>query len=107
MRENMHMSLDKGRMNTMRCKQERNQMEQEMNKLQAQLSRTDRERQANAVQLREMQLHCRNLQDQFEVRDVENDLNETEMAEQILQFEKQVEQLQSANHSFVWWILLL
>lgn len=101
MRENMRMSLDKSRMNTMRYKQERNQKEQEMNNLRAQLSRTDRERQANAVQLREMQLHCQNLKDQFEARDVENNLIETEMAEQILQFEKQVEQLKSANHSLV------
>ena len=48
-----------------------------------------------------MQLHCQNLKDQFEARDVENSLNETEMADQILQFEKQVEQFKSANLSLV------
>lgn len=101
MRKNMRMSLDKGKMNTIRYKQERNQMEREMNNLRAQLCSTDEERQAIAAQLREMQLHCQNLKDQFEARDVENNLNETEMADQILQFEKQVEQFKSVNLSLV------
>jgi Skp family chaperone for outer membrane proteins len=101
MRENMRISLDKGRMSNTRYKQERNQMEQEMNKLRTQLCSSDRERQAIAAQLHEMQLDCKNLKDQFEARDVENSLNEMEMAEQILQFEKQVEQYKSAKLSLV------
>ena len=101
MRENMRMALNKGRMNTTRHKQERNQMEQEMNNLWAQLCSSDQDHQAAAAQLHQMQLHCKNLRDQFEARDVENSLNETEMADQILQFEKQVEQFKSANISLV------
>ena len=97
MRDNMRMSQDKRRMSAMQFKQERYQMEQEMNHLRMQLSSSDRERQAIAVQLREMQLHCQNIKDQFEARDVENSLNETEMADQILQSEKQIEQLKSSN----------
>ena len=101
MRENMRMALDKGRMNTTRHKQEHNQMEREINSLWVQLCSSDRDRQAAAAQLHQMQLHCQNLKDQFEARDVENSLNETEMADQILQFEKQVEQFKSANLSLV------
>jgi predicted nucleic acid-binding Zn-ribbon protein len=83
-------------MSTMQYRHERNQMEQEMNHLQEQLSSSDRERQAITTQLREMQLYCQNLKDQFEARDVENSLNESEMADQILQSEKQIEQLKSS-----------
>ena len=101
MRENMRMSQEKGRTYTMRYKQERSQIEQEMNNLRAHLCSSDRERQAIAVQLRDMQLHCQNPKDHFEAREVENNFNETEMADQILQFEKQVEQFKSANLSLV------
>lgn len=94
-------------MSTMQYRQERNQMDREMSHLQAQLSSSERERQAIGMQLREMQLHCQNLKDQFEARDVENSLNETEMADQILQSEKQIEQLKSANLSLVGKISLL
>jgi predicted nucleic acid-binding Zn-ribbon protein len=101
MRDNMRMSQDKRRMSTVQYKQDRNQMEQEMNYLRSQLSSSDQERQAIAVQFREMQLRCQDLKDQFEARDVENSLNEAEMADQILQSEKQIEQLKSSNLSLV------
>jgi predicted nucleic acid-binding Zn-ribbon protein len=101
MRDNMRMSQDKRRMSTIQYKQERNQIEQEMNHLRMQLSSSDQERQAFTMQLREMQLHCQNLKDKFEASSVENNLNEMEMAEQILQSEKQIEQLKSSNLSLV------
>ena len=88
-------------MNAIQYKQERHQMEQEMNDLRAQLSSSGREREAFAAQLREMGLHLQNLKDQFEAKDVENNLNETEMAEQILQYEKEVEHYKSTNLSLV------
>lgn len=84
-------------MSAVQYRQDRNQMEQEMNHLRVQLSSSDRERQTITMQLQEMQMHCQNLKDQFEARDVQNTLNETEMADQILQFEKQVEWLKSVN----------
>ena len=97
MRDSIRMSQDKRRMSAVQYRQDRNQMEQEMNHLRVQLSSSDRERQTITMQLQEMQMHCQNLKDQFEARDVQNTLNETEMADQILQFEKQVEWLKSVN----------
>ena len=97
MRDSIRMSQDKRRMSAVQYRQDRNQMEQEMNHLRVQLSSSDRERQTITMQLQEMQMHCQNLNDQFEARDVQNTLNETEMADQILQFEKQVEWLKSVN----------
>lgn len=88
-------------MSSVRYKLERNQMEQEMNHLRVQLSSSNQDRQAIAAQFCEMQSHYQNLKDQFEAREVENNLNETEMADQILQFEKEVEQFKSANLSLV------
>ena len=97
MRDSIRMSQDKRRMSAVQYRQDRNQMEQEMNHLRVQLSSSDRERQTITMQLQEMQMHCQNLKDQFEARDVQNTLNEMEMADQILQFEKQVEWLKSVN----------
>lgn len=88
-------------MSTMQYKHDRNQMEQEINYLRMQLSSSDQERQVAAMQLRDIQLQYQNLKDQFEARDVENSLNEAEMADQILQSEKQIEQLKSSNLSMV------
>ena len=88
-------------MSTIQYKRDRDQMEQEINLLRTQLTSSDQERQAAAKQLRDMQLHYQNLRDQFEARDVENSLNEAEMADQILQSEKQIEQLKSSNFSMV------
>jgi predicted nucleic acid-binding Zn-ribbon protein len=88
-------------MSTMQYKHDRNLMEQEINYLRMQLSSSDQERQVAAMQLRDNQLQYQNLKDQFEARDVENSLNEAEMADQILQFEKQIEQLKSSNLSMV------
>lgn len=102
MRDSIRMSQDKRRMSAVQYRQDRNQMEQEMNHLRVQLSSSDRERQTITMQLQEMQMHCQNLKDQFEARDVQNTLNETEMADQILQFEKQVEWLKSVNLLMVW-----
>lgn len=102
MRDSIRMSQDKRRMSAVQYRQDRNQMEQEMNHLRVQLSSSDRERQTITMQLQEMQMHCQNLNDQFEARDVQNTLNETEMADQILQFEKQVEWLKSVNLLMVW-----
>ena len=101
MRDNMRISQDKRKMSTMQYKHDRNQMEQEINYLRMQLSSSDQERQVAAMQLRDIQLQYQNLKDQFEARDVENSLNEAEMADQILQSEKQIEQLKSSNLSMV------
>lgn len=95
------MAQDKRRMTIIQYRRERSQMEKEMNDLRAQLSSSGRERQAFAAQLREMELRFQNLKDQFEAKDVENNLNETEMAEQILQFEKENEKYKSTNLSLV------
>lgn len=97
MRDNMRISEDKRK----QYKRDLNQMEEEINHLRTQLSSSDRERQAVAIQFRGLQLHCQDLKDQFEARDVENSLNETAMADQILQSEKQIEQLKSSNISLV------
>jgi hypothetical protein len=101
MQECLRMAQDKRRMTIIQYRRERSQMEKEMNDLRAQLSSSGRERQAFAAQLREMELRFQNLKDQFEAKDVENNLNETEMAEQILQFEKENEKYKSTNLSLV------